>query len=118
MQEIRDYETGIYLSVPKRMDKVKEEEKNGKQGALKAARNFCGLLSFSPVTTEFGLRLRITRRGVEEGAGGKTAEPGSAFTRTNKSRRRHLTSHATCGGRRVNRAPDSRALPGPHSRGR
>ena len=56
------------------MDKVKEEEKNGKQGALKAARNFCGLLSFSPMTAEFGLRLRITRRGVEEGAGGKTAE--------------------------------------------
>lgn len=77
--------------------------------ALKAPRKFCGLLSYSPTTTGFGLRLRITRRGVAQGAGGKTAEADSACTRTNKGLRGHFPSHATCGGRRVNRARLPRA---------
>lgn len=97
--------------------KMKRKMKSG--AALKAAWKFSGLmLSLRPMTMGLGPRLRITPRGVAEDAGQKTAEPGGRSRRTNKDNPGRFSSHATCGGRRVNRARYSRAHPGPHSRGR
>lgn len=69
------------------------------------------ILSLRPTTIRLGPRLRITPRKVAEEAGGKTAEPGGRSRRTNKGRGVHCPSHASCGGRRVNRELNSRADP-------
>lgn len=51
------------------------------KAALKAAWKFCRLtLSLRPITTALAPRLRITPRGIAEGAGEKKAGPGGAFT--------------------------------------
>lgn len=89
------------------------------KAALKAAWKFCRLtLSLRPMTRALAPRMRITPKGIAEGAGEKKAGPVARSRRTNKGRQGYFPSYSTCGGRRVNRAPDSRAHPGPHSRRR
>lgn len=101
------------------MNTVKDEEKKVGRTHLKLHGSSVGLiLSLRPTTIGLGPRLRITPRRVPEEAGGKTAEPGGRSRRTKKGRGVLCPSHASCGGRRVNCALDSRAHPGPHSRGR